>query len=153
MLLVFWQAGACHAYDSNLTSCQCPAVASDELRCALQMQWQLLAQSRSGQQLRYCRHGSKVRHAIPVHPGVIYTERGRTLPPRVVKQPFEPLQALEKNAGHGAATTAWAALSSELGGKGGVCCEDRHIAEQASADGVWRLNVISGHIYCTRTWS
>jgi hypothetical protein len=39
-----------------------------------------------------------------------------------------------KTVEQGAATTIWAAVSSQLNGKGGVYCEDCDIAELVSAD-------------------
>lgn len=73
-------------------------------------------------------------HAYAVHPGGIQTNLGRHMTPEMV----EALMArvISKDTGfawktipQGAATSCWAATAPELEGKGGVYCEDCHVAE------------------------
>ena len=82
------------------------------------------------------RYGAQGVHALSVHPGVIATtELARNLPQDQFEKMLEANVARKhlKDLGQGAATTLWAALSPELEGKGGLYCEDCHIAEPASA--------------------
>lgn len=83
-------------------------------------------------------------HAYAVHPGGIQTNLGRHMTPEMM----EALMArvTSKDAGfawktipQGAATSCWAATAEELEGKGGVYCEDCHVAEvddESSTGGV-----------------
>lgn len=83
-------------------------------------------------------------HAYAVHPGGIQTNLGRHMTPEMV----EALMArvISKDTGfawktipQGAATSCWAATAPELEGKGGVYCEDCHVAEmddEAATGGV-----------------
>ncbi|HIG00086.1 MAG TPA: SDR family NAD(P)-dependent oxidoreductase [Myxococcales bacterium] len=78
--------------------------------------------------------------AVAVHPGMIMTELGRHLSPEDVQDlmsrgdPKSDRPAF-KSVEQGAATSTWAAVSSELEGRGGFYCEDCNIAEEkADAD-------------------
>ncbi len=74
-------------------------------------------------------------HAYAVHPGGIETNLGRhmtqdmrdTLMARISKS---DTGFAWKTIPQGAATSCWAATAEELEGKGGVYCEDCHVAEQ-----------------------
>jgi NAD(P)-dependent dehydrogenase (short-subunit alcohol dehydrogenase family) len=104
--------------------------------------WQAYGQSKTANALftvaldkRLSAHGVR---AYAVHPGMIVTELGRHLEPADV-------EALTARAGDmptsfksipaGAATSAWAATSAELEGRGGLYLEDCHIAEVTDAPG------------------
>ncbi len=102
-------------------------------------------------------------HAYAVHPGVISTNLGRHMTPEDLAALME---RIEKSAGSaaiarksipaGAATTCFAATAPELEGKGGVYCEDCHVApvddsnlsggvrsyavDPAKADRLWALS-------------
>jgi NAD(P)-dependent dehydrogenase (short-subunit alcohol dehydrogenase family) len=75
-------------------------------------------------------------HAYAVHPGGIMTELGRHLSDEDIAQMMarnevedrEALEARFKTVPQGAATSVWAATAPELEGKGGVYCEDCHVA-------------------------
>ncbi len=76
-----------------------------------------------------------------VHPGGIATNLGRHLTQDDLKELVARMQdataagaSAFKTIPQGAATTAWAATAPELAGKGGVYCEDCHIAAQDDAD-------------------
>lgn len=78
-------------------------------------------------------------HALAIHPGMIMTELARHMGP----QDFEDLQdrsgptagKLEfKSVEAGAATSVWAATAPELEGRGGLYCEDCHVAEEKTSD-------------------
>jgi NAD(P)-dependent dehydrogenase (short-subunit alcohol dehydrogenase family) len=74
--------------------------------------------------------------AFAVHPGGIRTELGRYMEPHVIAQIGERLAAAApehgefrwKSVPQGAATTVWAATAEELAERGGVYCEDCHVA-------------------------
>lgn len=80
------------------------------------------------------RYGAQGLHALSVHPGVIATDLARNLPPGKLEEMLNDLRGIVKDMGQGAATTVWAALSPELEGKGGLYCEECHVAKPA-ADG------------------
>ena len=80
-------------------------------------------------------------HAYAVHPGGIQTNLGRHLS----EEDIAALRKrIEENSGEGsftfksipqgAATQVWAATADELEGKGGVYCEDCHVAEVDDED-------------------
>lgn len=76
--------------------------------------------------------------AFAVHPGAIVTELGRHLEPTDIeslmgKRGGGTLQY--KRVPQGAATSVWAATAPELEGRGGVYCEDCHVAETIEAPG------------------
>ena len=105
------------------------------------------------------RFADKGVHAYAVHPGGIQTNLGRHL----TEQDIEALlarvttsdSAFEwKTIPQGAATSCWAATAPELEGKGGLYCEDCHVAEnddESSAGGV-RSYAIDPQI-ADRLWS
>ena len=73
-------------------------------------------------------------HAYAVHPGGIATNLGRHLSEEQSAALIERVQASDPNFAfksieQGAATTCWAATAPELADKGGVYCEDCHVAE------------------------
>ena len=83
------------------------------------------------------RFGSKGIHAVALHPGGIVTNLGRHLDEVDVAQMRERFgdpeetdkpQSNWKTIPQGAATTCWAATCDELEGRGGVYCEDCHVA-------------------------
>lgn len=95
------------------------------------------------------RFGSKGIHAYAVHPGGIMTNLGRHMTEEDIAWMTERMRkTAEENGGEpsgfksipqGAATQCWAATASELEGKGGVYCEDCHVAEnddESSSGGV-----------------
>ncbi len=98
-------------------------------------------------------------HAYAVHPGGIQTNLGR----HMTEEMREALMArvTSKDTGfqwktipQGAATSCWAATADELEGKGGVYCEDCHVAEvddESSTGGVrsYALNTS----YADRLWA
>jgi NAD(P)-dependent dehydrogenase (short-subunit alcohol dehydrogenase family) len=75
-------------------------------------------------------------HAYALHPGVIVTELGRhlsqedgaALTARISSIPFKTVE-------QGAATQVWAATSPDLEGRGGLYCEDCHVAGPMAPDG------------------
>ena len=79
-------------------------------------------------------------HAYAVHPGVISTNLGRYMTPedmamlrqRLEQSGGEP--TIYKSVEAGAATSCFAATAPELDGKGGVYCEDCHVAAVDDAD-------------------
>jgi NAD(P)-dependent dehydrogenase (short-subunit alcohol dehydrogenase family) len=69
--------------------------------------------------------------AFAVHPGAIMTELGRHLDADDIQtlQSRAPKGGMKfKRVPAGAATQVWAATSPELEGKGGLYCEDTHVA-------------------------
>ncbi len=88
--------------------------------------------------------------AFAVHPGTIMTELSRHMDENDVKDLMsrrpqnEPMKF--KEVPQGAATTVWAATAPELEGRGGLYCEDCHVAERTddalTAQGVrpWALD-------------
>ena len=72
--------------------------------------------------------------AFAVHPGGIQTNLGRHMTEEMRESLTASLAARDsgfqwKTIPQGAATTCWAATAEELEGKGGVYCEDCHVAE------------------------
>jgi NAD(P)-dependent dehydrogenase (short-subunit alcohol dehydrogenase family) len=98
--------------------------------------------------------------AFAVHPGAIMTELGRHLQPEDIKVLMDRRGGREmvyKTVPQGAATTVWTATTSDLDGRGGLYCEDSHVAEtidepgtgsgvmsyaldEAAADRLWSLS-------------
>lgn len=73
-------------------------------------------------------------HAYAVHPGGIQTNLGRHMTPEMVDTLMKRVTTSDagfawKTIPQGAATSCWAATAPELEGKGGVYCEDCHVAE------------------------
>lgn len=90
------------------------------------------------------RFAAKGIHAYAVHPGGIQTNLGRHLSEEQSTALIEKIIAADpsyswKTIPQGAATQCWAATAPELEGKGGVYCEDCHVAElddESSSGGV-----------------
>jgi len=98
--------------------------------------------------------------AFAVHPGAILTELGRHLEPEDIKALMDRRGGREmvyKKVPQGAATTVWTATTSDVDGRGGLYCEDCHVAEtieepgtgsgvmsyaldEAAADRLWSLS-------------
>jgi NAD(P)-dependent dehydrogenase (short-subunit alcohol dehydrogenase family) len=82
--------------------------------------------------------------AFAVHPGGIQTNLGRHMTEEMVAALMERVTSRDsgfewKTIPQGAATSCWAATAPELEGKGGVYCEDCHVAEvddESSSGGV-----------------
>jgi NAD(P)-dependent dehydrogenase (short-subunit alcohol dehydrogenase family) len=73
-------------------------------------------------------------HAYAVHPGGIETNLGRHMTPEMREGLMKRVASSDtgfawKTIPQGAATSCWAATAEELEGKGGVYCEDCHVAE------------------------
>jgi NAD(P)-dependent dehydrogenase (short-subunit alcohol dehydrogenase family) len=73
-------------------------------------------------------------HAYAVHPGGIQTNLGRHMTPEMTEALMARVTSRDtgfqwKTIPQGAATSCWAATAPELEGKGGVYCEDCHVAE------------------------
>ncbi|KAL3451112.1 hypothetical protein BJX65DRAFT_321858 [Aspergillus insuetus] len=79
------------------------------------------------------RYGAHGLHAFSVNPGAISTELQRHVPPEVkaMWEADEETRKSWKSPGQGAATTVWAAVASELEGKGGKYLEDCAISGPA----------------------
>ena len=83
-------------------------------------------------------------HAYAVHPGGIQTNLGRHMTEEMIATLMARVTTKDtgfawKTIPQGAATSCWAATASELEGKGGVYCEDCHVAEvddESSTGGV-----------------
>ena len=83
-------------------------------------------------------------HAYAVHPGGIETNLGRHMTPEMREGLMKRVTSSDggfqwKTIPQGAATTCWAATAEELEGKGGVYCEDCHVAsvdDESSTAGV-----------------
>jgi NAD(P)-dependent dehydrogenase (short-subunit alcohol dehydrogenase family) len=79
--------------------------------------------------------------SFAVHPGAIRTELGRHMDANDTKDLMsrrpqtEPMKF--KTVPQGAATSVWAAIAPELDGRGGVYCEDCHVAERTDDPGVF----------------
>ncbi|MCU0948171.1 MAG: SDR family NAD(P)-dependent oxidoreductase [Porphyrobacter sp.] len=90
------------------------------------------------------RYGPRGIHAYAVHPGGINTNLGRHLTPEMSAALMARVTKSDssfawKSIPQGAATSCWAATAAELEGRGGVYCEDCHVAEvddHSSARGV-----------------
>jgi NAD(P)-dependent dehydrogenase (short-subunit alcohol dehydrogenase family) len=87
------------------------------------------------------RFGRKGVHSYAVHPGGIQTNLGRHMTDKDREWMLERIKRMAaetpgdqpqgfKTIPQGAATSCWAATAEELEGKGGVYCEDCHVAEQ-----------------------
>jgi len=74
--------------------------------------------------------------AFAVHPGAIQTELSRHMDQDDIKDLMARRPANEpmkfKQVPQGAATTVWAATAPELEGRGGLYCEDCHVAEESN---------------------
>jgi NAD(P)-dependent dehydrogenase (short-subunit alcohol dehydrogenase family) len=73
-------------------------------------------------------------HAYAVHPGGIETNLGRHMTQEMREALMARITSRDggfawKTIPQGAATSCWAATAPELEGKGGVYCEDCHVAE------------------------
>ncbi len=80
------------------------------------------------------RYADKGIHAYAVHPGGIMTNLGRHLTEEQSAALLKRVQESDsefawKTIEQGAATTCWAATAPDVEGKGGVYCEDCHVAE------------------------
>ena len=76
------------------------------------------------------RFGARGVHAVAVHPGLITTELGRYFTAEEIEILTEQMtgEVQMKSVEQGAATTVWAAVTPELGDRGGVFCEDCQVA-------------------------
>lgn len=79
------------------------------------------------------RHAARGIHAYAVHPGGIDTNLGRHLTDEMRAALMERVTKSDsgfawKTIPQGAATSCWAATAPELAGRGGVYCEDCHVA-------------------------
>ena len=105
------------------------------------------------------RFGDRGIHAFAVHPGGIHTNLGRHMTEEQTKALQERIAKSDpdfsfKSIPQGAATQSWAATSSELDGKGGLYCEDCHVAKQddeSSTGGVRRYAIDKDN--AERLWS
>lgn len=98
-------------------------------------------------------------HAYAVHPGGIETNLGRHMTEDMRAALMKRVTSRDtgfqwKTIPQGAATSCWAATAEELEGKGGVYCEDCHVAavdDESSKDGVrsYALN----QSYAERLWA
>ncbi|MEE4206377.1 MAG: SDR family NAD(P)-dependent oxidoreductase [Erythrobacter sp.] len=84
------------------------------------------------------RYAGRGIHAYAVHPGGIDTNLGRHLTPEMGAQLMANIAKSEpdfawKTIPQGAATSVWAATSKDVEGRGGVYCEDCHVAEVEDA--------------------
>lgn len=106
--------------------------------------WQSYGQSKTANILftvgLETRFGAQGVHAYAVHPGGIMTNLGRHMTPedmtymaermrKTAEAAGQPAETAWKTIPQGAATQCWAATAPELAGKGGVYCEDCHVAE------------------------
>lgn len=98
-------------------------------------------------------------HAYAVHPGGIQTNLGRHMTPEMMEALIARVTASDsgfawKTVPQGAATTCWAATAEELEGRGGVYCEDCHVAEQddTSTTGGVRSYALNSS-YAERLWA
>lgn len=98
-------------------------------------------------------------HAYAVHPGGIQTNLGRHMTSEMMEALMARVTSRDtgfqwKTIPQGAATSCWAATADQLEGKGGVYCEDCHVAEvddESSTGGVrsYALNTS----YADRLWA
>ncbi len=107
------------------------------------------------------RFGGKGIHTYAVHPGGIQTNLGRHMSEEMSAALMKSIEERDdgfswKSIPQGAATQCWAATADELEGKGGVYCEDCHVAEiddqsytkgvrsyaldKGNADALWALS-------------
>jgi len=85
-------------------------------------------------------------HAYAVHPGGIETNLGRHMTPEMREALMARIGSRDggfqwKTIPQGAAPTCWAATAAELEGRGGIYCEDCHVAEiddESASGGVRR---------------
>lgn len=98
-------------------------------------------------------------HAYAVHPGGIQTNLGRHMTAEMIETLMARVTSKDtgfqwKTIPQGAATSCWAATAEELEGKGGVYCEDCHVAEvdDESATGGVRSYAINPS-YAERLWA
>lgn len=98
-------------------------------------------------------------HAYAVHPGGIQTNLGRHMTPEMMEALIARVTTSDsgfawKTIPQGAATSCWAATAPELDGKGGVYCEDCHVAEvdDESATGGVRAYAVNSS-YADRLWA
>lgn len=98
-------------------------------------------------------------HAYAVHPGGIQTNLGRHMTEEMIAALMARVTSRDaglqwKTIPQGAATSVWAATAPELEGKGGVYCEDCHVAEidDASATGGVRSYAVNTS-YADRLWA
>jgi NAD(P)-dependent dehydrogenase (short-subunit alcohol dehydrogenase family) len=91
------------------------------------------------------RHKEKGVRATAVHPGGIQTELGRHLSPEMIQQLIASINAAQppgappfkwKTIPQGAATSVWAGAVAAPDLVGGRYCEDCHVAEIVTAEGV-----------------
>jgi NAD(P)-dependent dehydrogenase (short-subunit alcohol dehydrogenase family) len=83
------------------------------------------------------RLGAQGIHAFALHPGVIMTELSRHLTAAdtgALRTRLSGAKMTFKTIPQGAATSVWAATSTELEGTGGVYLEDCHVAGPVNAD-------------------
>jgi NAD(P)-dependent dehydrogenase (short-subunit alcohol dehydrogenase family) len=98
-------------------------------------------------------------HAYAVHPGGIATNLGRHMTPEMTEALMARISSRDggfqwKTIPQGAATSCWAATAPELEGRGGVYCEDCHVAEvddDNPTEGVRSYAVNSS--YADRLWA
>ena len=98
-------------------------------------------------------------HAYAVHPGGIQTNLGRHMTPEMMEALIARVTTSDssfawKTIPQGAATSCWAATAPELHGKGGVYCEDCHVAPQddTSASGGVRSYALNPS-YAEQLWA
>ncbi len=98
-------------------------------------------------------------HAYAVHPGGIETNLGRHMTQEMREALMARISSRDtgfawKTIPQGAATSCWAATAEELEGKGGVYCEDCHVAEQddESASGGVRSYALNPS-YAEQLWA
>ncbi len=98
-------------------------------------------------------------HAYAVHPGGIQTNLGRHMTPEMTEALMARITSRDgdfawKTIPQGAATSCWAATAPALEGKGGVYCEDCHVAEvdDESAKGGVRSYALN-RSYAERLWA
>lgn len=110
--------------------------------------WQAYGQSKTANVLFTVeldrRLGDRGIHALAVHPGGIMTNLGRHMTDEDRQWMMERMRKQAEETGReggglktipqGAATTCWAATSAALEGRGGLYCEDCHVAEQDDTD-------------------
>ncbi|KAH8878759.1 putative short-chain dehydrogenase/reductase [Thozetella sp. PMI_491] len=98
------------------------------------------------------RYGARGLHATAIHPGVIPTGLGRYLTDEQIRWILqsEPMVRFGKNPEQGAATTVWAAVSSEWEGRGGRYLS--HCADAPALQGSLEDD-ISGSCHAAHTYN
>ncbi|KAJ5646897.1 hypothetical protein N7490_003269 [Penicillium lividum] len=93
--------------------------------------------------------GSSGLHATSLHPGIIATGLARHLPDGELGAMLqnEFMIKIQKSVEQGAATTVWAAVSTELEGKGGLYLNDCAVAKRGEDDGNHALGMTSSCTY------